>query len=303
MGSIPFKPQEGIDKAVTWAKRAAQEGTQLLVFPEAFIGGYPKGMHYGLVVGAREKQGREEFQAYFDGAIEIPGPELDPLVQVCHEKKLYCVLGVIEKELGTCYCTAIFLGPEGFLGKHRKVMPTAMERMIWGYGDGSTLTTLNTPLGTIGSVICWENYMPMLRMAMYAKGVQLYCAPTVDDREVWQASMRHIALEGRCFVLSACQFSQKSDFPEGTRIHFGDPQSNTLIRGGSVIIGPLGNIIAGPVYDREELLLAQLDLDEIAQAKFDFDPVGHYGRPDIFQLKINETQQRPVSSMEEPELD
>jgi nitrilase len=182
------------------------------------------------------------------------------------------VIGVIERDGGTLYCTALFFAPDGRLaGKHRKLMPTAMERLIWGFGDGSTLPAIETGFGKIGAVICWENYMPLLRAAMYRKGVAFYCAPTVDDRETWPVTMRHIALEGRCFVLSACQYS-----------------ASESIRGGSVIVGPLGKILAGPFYDGECILRADLDAGEIAEGKFDLDVAGHYSRLDVFRLEVNE---------------
>ena len=176
------------------------------------------------------------------------------------------------------------------LGKHRKLMPTAMERVIWGSGDGSTLPVVTTKLGRIGSVICWENYMPLLRTAMYAKGIELYCAITVDDRETWIPTVRHIALEGRCFVLSACQFLKRSDFPSGYPTERFPASQDVLIRGGSCIVGPLGEILAGPKYGEECVLVADLDRAELARAKFDFDVVGHYSRPDVFRLEVNEQQ-------------
>jgi len=199
------------------------------------------------------------------------------------------VIGVIERDGGTLYCTALFFGPDGkLLGKHRKLMPTALERMIWGFGDGSTLTVVDSPYGRIGSVICWENYMPMMRMAMYSKNVALYCAPTADDRDTWLSSMQHIALEGRCFVLTACQFIRKKDFPDSVRVSLGESSESVLMRGGSAIISPLGKVLAGPHFDGETILTADLDLNEIGRGKFDFDVVGHYSRPDVFQLTVNE---------------
>jgi nitrilase len=171
------------------------------------------------------------------------------------------------------------------LGKHRKLMPTAMERVIWGSGDGSTMPVVTTKLGKIGAVICWENYMPLLRTAMYAKGIELYCAITVDDRETWIPTVRHIALEGRCFVLSSSQFLQRADLSS----------QDVLIRGGSCIIGPLGQILAGPKYGEECILTADLDLAELPRAKFDFDVVGHYARPDVFRLVVNEEPMKSVS--------
>jgi nitrilase len=207
----------------------------------------------------------------------------------------YVVIGVIERDRGTCYCTVLFFGPEGgLLGKHRKLMPTALERMIWGFGDGSTLTAIESPYGRIGSVICWENYMPMLRMAMYSKNVALYCAPTADDRDTWLASMRHVALEGRCFVLTACQFLRKRDFPATVRVSLGDSLDAILMRGGSAIISPLGKVLAGPHFEGETILTADLDLHEIGRGKFDFDVVGHYSRPDVFRLVVNEEPMAPV---------
>jgi nitrilase len=222
-GSVPFDTGACVEKAVRLIGEAAATGAKLIVFPEAFITGYPKGLNYGLVVGARDAAGREEFRLYLDAAIDVPGPQTQRLGEAAAAHGSYVVIGVIERELGTCYCTVLFFAPDGgLLGKHRKLMPTALERMIWGFGDGSTLTVVESPYGRIGSVICWENYMPMLRMAMYSKNVALYCAPTADDRDTWVPSMRHIALEGRCFVLTACQFVRKKDFPETVRVSLGD---------------------------------------------------------------------------------
>jgi nitrilase len=173
-------------------------------------------------------------------------------------------------------------------------MPTASERLIWGFGDGSTLPVFDTPLGRLGAVICWENYMPLLRMAMYAKGIQLYCAPTADARDTWIATVQHIALEGRCFVLSCNQFCRRSDYPASYATTFGDDPDTVLSRGGSCIVNPLGQIIAGPEIGGEAILCADLDMGDIARGKFDFDVVGHYARPDVFRLHVNEQAQSPV---------
>ena len=295
--SVPFDSEACVDKAVRLIGDAAATGAKVILFPEAFVGGYPKGLSYGLVVGARDPAGREEFRIYFDAAIEVPGPQTQRLGEAAAEHRVYVVIGVIEREIGTCYCTVLFFGPDGsLLGKHRKLMPTALERMIWGFGDGSTLTVVDSPYGRIGSVICWENYMPMLRMAMYAKNVALYCAPTADDRDTWLLSMRHVALEGRCFVLTACQFIRKRDFPKSVRVSLGDGPDSVLMRGGSAIISPLGAVLAGPDFEGETILTATLDLGEIARGKFDMDVAGHYSRPDIFQLRVNEEPMEPVIS-------
>lgn len=296
-GAVPFDSEACVDKAVRLIGEAAGLGAKVIVFPEAFIPGYPKGANYGLVVGARDPAGREEFRLYLEAAIEVPGPQTRRLGKAAAANSAYVVIGVIEREHGTCYCTVLFFGPDGaLLGKHRKLMPTVMERVIWGFGDGSTLTVVDSPYGRIGSVICWENYMPMLRMAMYSKNVALYCAPTADDRDTWIASVQHIALEGRCFVLTACQFIRKKDFPDSVRIALGDSPEAVLMRGGSAIINPLGQVLAGPHFGGETILTADLDLNDIGRGKFDFDATGHYSRPDVFQLKVNEAPMKAVST-------
>lgn len=296
-GAAPFDSEACVDKAVRLIAEASGLGAKVILFPEAFIPGYPKGANYGLVVGARDPAGREEFRLYLEAAIEVPGPQTQRLGEAAAAHGAYVVMGVIERDNGTCYCTVLFFGPDGsLLGKHRKLMPTMMERVIWGFGDGSTLTVVDSPYGRIGSVICWENYMPMLRMTMYSKNVALYCAPTADDRDTWIASMQHIALEGRCFVLTACQFIRKNDFPETVRVSLGDSPESVLMRGGSAIVSPLGQVLAGPHFGSETILTADLDLKDIGRGKFDLDVTGHYSRPDVFQLSVNEAPMKPVSS-------
>lgn len=291
--SVPFNKQATVEKVVAKIHEAAGLGAKLIVFPEATISGYPKGSDFGARVGGRLPRGREEFLRYFNGAITVPGPEVEEIAAAARDAQAYVVVGVMEQEIGTLYCTALHFSPGGqMIGKHRKLMPTAVERLIWGYGDGSTLPVFNTPYGKMGTVICWENYMPLLRMAMYGKGVSIYCAPTADDRDSWEASMRHIALEGRCFVLSACQYLKRSQFPQGMKNHITDQADDVLMRGGSLIIDPLGRVLAGPDFSGETILVAELDTDDLARGKFDFDAAGHYARPDIFQLTV---QERPMA--------
>ena len=292
---ILFDTPKSIEKLGELSANAAKQGAELVVFPEAFIGGYPKGHDFGVSLGIRSPDGREEFRRLFESAIEVPGPSTELIGSVAKAHAIHLVVGVVERDGGTLYCTALIFGPGGqMLGKHRKLMPTAMERVIWGSGDGSTLPVVTTSLGRIGSVICWENYMPMLRTAMYAKGVELYCAITVDDRETWIPTVRHIALEGRCFVLSACQFLRRANLASAYATPGIPASQDVLIRGGSCIIGPLGQLLAGPVYGEERVIIADLDRAELARAKFDFDVVGHYSRPDVFRLTVNEAAARPV---------
>ena len=195
-----FDLDASLEKLARLAGEVNAGGAKLVVFPEAFLPGYPRGMSFGTVVGNRTEEGRDHFRRYWESAVDVPGPVIERLVEIAAENSLFMVVGVVERDGGTLYCTAIFCSPDGYLGKHRKLMPTAAERNVWGFGDGSTLPVFDTPFGRVGAVICWENYIPLLRMAMYAKGVQIWCAPTADGRETWLPTMQHVALEGRCFV-------------------------------------------------------------------------------------------------------
>jgi nitrilase len=292
---VVFETKATLAKVRDLTADAARRGAKLVVFPEAFIASYPKGLDFGARVGLRTSKGRDDFRRYFDSAIAVPGPATEELSRTVKANNVYLVIGVIERDIGTLYCTILFFAPDGaLLGKHRKLMPTAMERVIWGFGDGSTLPVYDTPFGKLGAVICWENYMPLMRMAMYAKGIQLYCAPTADDRDTWMATMQHVALEGRCFVLTACQHLRRRDCPADYAAVNGDAPDTMIMRGGSAIISPLGQVLAGPVFDREIILTAEIDLCEIVRGKYDFDVVGHYARPDVFRLHVNEKPTPPV---------
>ncbi|WP_215747510.1 MULTISPECIES: carbon-nitrogen hydrolase family protein [Gluconobacter] len=295
-GSSLFDTPATLDRMEAHCEAAAMQGIDLAVFPEAYIGGYPKGLAFGAVLGSRFPEGRDDYLRYWKSAIVVPGLETERIGSFAQRMTAYLVVGVIERDGATLYCTALFFGPDGaLLGKHRKLMPTGTERLVWGQGDGSTIPVFNTEIGRLGAAICWENYMPDLRQSMYARGINLWCAPTVDERDIWQASMRHIAYEGRTFVLSACQFMTRADAPENYACHQGNNPETVFIRGGSIIVSPLGEIIAGPVYDREAILAADIDLEDIIRAKYDLDVAGHYARPDIFSLRVNDVPQNPVS--------
>lgn len=296
--SVPYDPAASVEKASTILRRVADQGARLAVFPEAFIGGYPKGIAFGSVVGNRSISGRELYQRYVDGAVTLDGPELALLAESVEHTGVTTVIGVIERFGRTLYCTAVTIAPgRGIAGYHRKLMPTGQERLIWGFGDGSTIEPVETDFGVLGSVICWENYMPALRQAMYAQGVQIYCAPTADDRPSWASSMVHIALEGRVYVLSACQAIRLGEYPQQHRDAFGLEfnEGDYVMRGGSMVVSPLGEVLAGPVFDCETEIYADLNMDLLSQANLDFDVVGHYARPDIFELKVNIAPQAPVT--------
>jgi nitrilase len=292
---IAYDTGATLQKMKNLTEEAAAKGARLVLFPEAFVGGYPRGMGFGATVGNRSPQGRDEYRQYWEAAIDIPGEACTTMAGIAQRHRVYLVVGVIERDAGTLYCTIVFFGPDGtYLGKHRKLMPTGSERLIWGFGDGSTMPVFDTPLGRMGAVVCWENYMPLMRAAHYAKGVQLYLAPTADGRDTWLSTVRHIAMEGRCFVLSCNQFARRGDYPQDYASELGNDPQQVASRGGSCIISPLGEILAGPNYEGEAILTADIDLSEIARGKFDFDAVGHYARPDIFRLVVNERPAPPV---------
>jgi nitrilase len=293
---VIFDREATVEKARGLIREAAAPGADLVLFPEAFIPAYPRGLGFGTKVGCRTMEGRDLWRRYWENAVDIPGPVTGALGKAAREAGVFLSIGVIEREGGTLYCTILYFGPDGaMLGKHRKLMPTGAERLIWGAGDGSTLTVLETPLGRIGGLVCWENYMPAARLALYAKGVEIYLAPTADSRDSWQASMRHIACEGRCFVLGYNQFVTRDMYPDFLRDHPDlRDEPDIMSRGGSVIVNPFGEVIAGPLWDREGILRAELDRREVIRGKMDFDVAGHYSRPDVFQLTVNEKPMAPV---------
>lgn len=258
----------------------------LVLFPEAFLPGYPRGFDFGAVVGNRSENGKNQFARYYEQSIEVNDKNFKELQEMARVLNADLAVGVVEKEAstGTLYCSIFYFGSDGkYMGKHRKLKPTGSERLIWGEGDGSTLPVFNTGFGIYGGLICWENYMPLARMAMYQQGIQIYLAPTADCRESWQTTLQHIAIEGRCYVLGCNQYISKETYPEELLTEIKEiPKCS----GGSVIIAPGGKVIAGPVFDREEILFADIDLDEVIKGKYEFDAAGHYNRPDVFSFRI-----------------
>lgn len=293
IGSDPRGKMQTLEKILARESELAAASPDILVMPEALLGGYPKGSDFGTRLGYRLPEGREAFALYFGNAVDLDGPEVSELAELSRRIGSIIVVGVIERGGNTLYCTALFLTPEGGLvAKHRKLMPTGSERLIWGMGDGSTMPVIESDFGRIGAAICWENHMPLFRAAMYAKGVDIWCAPTVDHREVWRASMRHIAHEGRCFLASACQYQPS---PEALGVEAdGWDAGRDLIAGGSLIAGPLGDVLAGPCEPGEGLVTALVDREDLTRARYDFDVVGHYARPDVFTLTVDETRRDGV---------
>jgi nitrilase len=297
-GSVLFDLESTVLKFGELLSAAAAPGVDLVLFPEAFVSGYPRGQSFGAVVGSRSEEGRVAWERVWNSSISAPGPWTERMGKYVAQAGVYTAVGVIEQDSltgGTLYCTTLYFGRDGALvGKHRKLKPTGSERLIWGEGDGSTLTVLDTSIGRIGGLICWENYMPLARMAMYRQGVQIYLAPTADSRLTWQSTLQHIACEGRCFVLGCNQYVGKESLdPSLFQPDEYAALPETVCAGGSVIVDPRGETLAGPLWGEEGVLTAEIDLGATLRGKYDFDAAGHYNRPDVFKYSVQD-QPGPV---------
>ncbi|MCO4820541.1 MAG: carbon-nitrogen hydrolase family protein [Flavobacteriaceae bacterium] len=283
-----FDKESTLQKVVRIAEQQAQAGCELIVFPESFIPGYPRGFSFGATIGSRTDEGREHYADYYNNSLDLESEDLTRLEQLSKEQDIYMVIGITEKQQtnGSLYCSMIYLSPtEGLLGVHRKIKPTGTERLVWAEAGAESLVTFDTKIGKLGGLICWENYMPLARMSMYLKGVEIYIAPTADSRDQWTATMQQIALEGRCFVLGCNQYMTASMYPDKYKDEVANQDEN-FCPGGSVIVSPLGKIIAGPLFNEAGVLVTELDLEDIKRSKLDFDVIGHYARNDIFDFNV-----------------
>jgi nitrilase len=273
--------QATVDKAVRLLGKAADDGVQLAVLPETFIPLYPSGIW--AHAAARSSGFGRFWERMWENSVDVPGPITERLEAVCAERGMWCVIGVNERESdrpGSLYNAMLTIGPEGLVAKHRKLMPTMHERLYHGIGAGDDLTVTDTPLGRIGGLICWENRMPMARYALYRQGPQIWAAPTADDGDGWLASMRHIAIESGAFVVSVPQYIPKSAFPDDFPVEL--PDKDVFGNGGAAVIEPVeGEVIAGPLYGEEGMVVADCDLGKGLNAKRFFDAVGHYGREEV----------------------
>lgn len=294
IGASPEGTEKTLENILSYEQEILDSGAKLVVLPEATLGGYPKGSTFDTYLGYRMQTGREEFAEYHKGAIEVPGPETRVLEGLAARTGALITVGVIERDNSTLYCTLVYVDSDnGYVGKHRKLMPTATERLVWGQGDGSTLFVAESRhLGKVGGAICWENYMPLLRQSFYSKNVKVYIAPTVDEREIWRSLMKTISAEGRQYTVSAVSYLGPPD-QVGLSMPGWEAGRNS-INGGSVIVDPYGEIIAGPLLGKEGLLTAKIDLDRITEAKYDFDVAGHYARNDVFKLIVDEREKKGV---------
>lgn len=283
-----FNKEKTIEKVEELVKKYAVQGVQLIVFPESFIPGYPRGFSFGATIGKRTDDGRKLFAEYYNNSLDIESEDLKRLEELSKTQNVYLVIGVTEKQKqhGSLFCSMLYISPKrGLLGVHRKIKPTGTERVIWAEASGDSLVSFDTQIGRLGGLICWENYMPFARMSMYQQGVEIYIAPTADCRDSWTPTMIHIALEGRCFVLGCNQFFTKSMYPDQYQTLVKD-EPEIMCRGGSIIVSPFGKIIAGPLYDKATALIEEIDLAEIQLSKLDFDAIGHYSRDDIFDFHV-----------------
>ena len=282
-----FDTSRTLSKMWELVQEIKKQKPKLVLFPEAFLPGYPRGLGFGAVVGNRTRAGKDLFARYYKECIAEGDDNFRQLQEMAASLNSELAVGVVEKEdsSGTLYCSIFFFSADGeFLGKHRKLKPTGSERLIWGEGDGSTLRVYDRGFGRFGGLICWKNYMPLARMSLYQQGIQINLAPTADCRDMWQTSLQHISVEGRCYVLGCNQLITPEAYPDDLKEESAGTPGCT---GGSVIIGPGGKVLAGPLFDREGILYADIDPDEIIRGKYELDAAGHYNRPDVFRFSVN----------------
>ena len=281
-----------IEKLAVLTAEAAAAGAQLVVFPETFVPAYPSSVWSKALAGWANPAAKEAFALFARESLAVPGADADRLGAIAREHGVWLVTGVSEVDPArpaTLYNTLLYHGPDGSLvQKHRKLVPTNHERLVWGQGDGGGLRALPTPLGRLGGLICWENYMPLARFALYESGVEIYIASTADDGDAWQATLVHLARESRAFVVSPCHFQRAASYPADFPLRELLDGVDLIGRGGSAILGPDGAYLAGPLYGEEGILYADLDPARLWEERQRFDPAGHYHRPDVLRLTVSD---------------
>jgi nitrilase len=296
-----------VEKACRLIAEAGRHGAALAVFPEAFLPGYP--LWVWFIPSGHTHPLRELYAELHRNAVSVPGPAIDRLRAAAREANITVAIGVNERNVeasdSTLYNTVLYVGADGsILGKHRKLIPTAGERLVWGQGDGSDLAVYDAPFGRLGGLICWENYMPLARYALWAWGTQIYAAPTWDRGEPWLSSMRHIAKEGRCFVVGCCSAMSKDDIPDrlGFKEAYLQSVQGWINPGDSLIVDPDGKVVAGPVGEQETILYAEVQRDQLSGPKWQLDTAGHYARPDVFQLRVDQRAKPLLQVIEAPQI-
>ena len=286
-----FDKDKCVEKIITLIGEAAAKGAELIVFPELFIPGYPYGMTYGFTVGSRSRAGREDWKTYYDNSILADGAEMQSIVDCAKEHSVYVSVGYSERDAvtATLYNSNVMIAPDGQTMNHRKLKPTGSERVVWGDADKDFFPVMETPWGPMGNLICWESYMPLARVALYQKGVALYISPNTNDNEEWQNTIRHIAIEGHCFFINADMYFTKDMYPKTAS---GDEEiaklNDIVCRGGSCVIDPYGHAVSETVWDKEEIIYADLDMQKVPASRMEHDVCGHYARPDVLKLSVED---------------
>ena len=299
---VVFDRDATLDKLATLTAEAAAEGAELVVFPETFVSVFPSSVWARALAGWDDSHAKAAFALLAESAIEVRGPDADRLGDVAREHSVWLVVGVNEVEPtrnATVYNTLLYYAPDGSLAlRHRKLVPTNHERLVWGQGDGGGLRAIETSLGRMGGLICFENYMPLARFSLYESGIEIYLAPTADDDDEWQATLTHIARESRSYVVSPCHFQRASAYPRDFPLAELLAQHDLIGRGGSAILAPDGSYLAGPFYGEETILYAVLDAQRLREERQRFDPAGHYHRPDVLRLSVT-----PISGADRPDTE
>ena len=288
---VMFDKTACTDKVLALTREAAANGAELIVFPELMIPGYPYGMTFGFTVGSRGADGRKDWKLYYDNSILVPGEETERMAQAARETGAYLSVGVSERDAvsGTLYNTNLVFSPDGEMTVHRKLKPTGSERVVWGDADKHYFPVTDSPWGPIGSLICWESYMPLARVALYEKGVTLYISPNTNDNEEWQSTIRHIAIEGHCYFINCDMYFTRDMYPKDLHCPEEIQKLNDIVcRGGSCVIDPYGHAVTETVWDREAVIYADLDMQKVPASRMEFDACGHYSRPDVLELRVHE---------------
>ncbi len=288
---VMFDKKASLEKALRYIDEAAQHSPDLIVFPELFIPGYPIGMSFGFSMGKRSESGRKDWKKYYDASVVSGGEEFQALADAAKKIGAYISLGFSERDevIGTLYNSNVIFEPDGSYKVHRKLKPTGTERVVWGDANKGYFPVTQTPWGPIGGLICWESYMPLARVALYQKGVTIYISPNTNDNPEWQATIQHIAIEGKCYFINADMIVRRSSYPADLNEKEAiDKLPENVCRGGSCIIDPYGHYLTEPVWDKETVIYAELDMGLTASCKMEHDAVGHYARPDVLELTVNE---------------
>ena len=288
---VLFDKEASLAKALDYIEESASQNPDVIVFPELFIPGYPIGMDFGFSMGKRTEAGRSDWKRYYDASVVAGDAEFQALADAARKTDAYISLGFSERDAvsGTLYNSNVIFEPDGTYRVHRKLKPTGSERVVWGDADKGYFPVTQTPWGPIGALICWESYMPLARVALYQKGISLYISPNTNDNPEWQNTIRHIAIEGHCYFLNADLIFRRSDYPRtaGAEAEIA-ALPDIACRGGSCFIDPFGHEASETVWDREAIIYADLDMQKVPASRMELDCVGHYARPDVLELRVNE---------------